>query len=176
MDIAAPPLISLSSIVVMQAVSPIIETQLVSSCPSGRHTRSAPRTPSTKQSTGSCSTIGNITYKGITVKVCSWICFPDDSYSTKLFYKIILQNYSDTSFVNAIREIIFTAQLQDSCVLTASILEAEVGEAPDIAEADGVGDAGEGEVVLAAPAAALVLLLLLRAHVVVARVRHTAQC
>ena len=59
-------------------------------------------------------------------------------------------------------------------LLTASILEAEVGEAPDVAEADGVGDAGEGEVVLASPAAALVLLLLLRAHVVVLRVRHAA--
>ena len=38
---------------------------------------------------------------------------------------------------------------------TSSILEAEVGEPPDVAEAHGVGDAGEGEVPLAPPGATL---------------------
>lgn len=40
---------------------------------------------------------------------------------------------------------------------TASILEAEVREPPDVAQPDGVGDAGHGEVELAAPGPALVL-------------------
>ena len=39
--------------------------------------------------------------------------------------------------------------------LTASVLEAEVGEPPDVAEADGVGDAAHGEVELGVPDAPL---------------------
>ena len=42
--------------------------------------------------------------------------------------------------------------------LTSAVLVAEVGEAPDVSEADGVADAAEHEVALGAPLSALVVL------------------
>ena len=43
--------------------------------------------------------------------------------------------------------------------LTSAVLEAEVGEPPDVAETDGVGDAAHSEVVLTAPLAPLTAIL-----------------
>lgn len=56
-----------------------------------------------------------------------------------------------------------------SLALTSSVLEAEVGEPPDIAEPHSVGDTREDEVPLAGPGAALLLLLFLTALAVFAR-------
>ena len=41
-------------------------------------------------------------------------------------------------------------------LLTSTILETEVGEPPDIAQSNRVGNAGEGEVELAAPGPPLI--------------------
>ena len=53
-----------------------------------------------------------------------------------------------------------TLQSHTLCSLT-SMLVAEVGEPPDIAESNGVAEAGEEEVALVAPRAPLHLLLVL---------------
>ena len=67
-------------------------------------------------------------------------------------------NCQYNSHLNSIRAIIFVS------LLTSTILEAEVGEPPHIAQSNRVGNAGEGKVELAAPGPPLIDLpvLLLR--------------
>jgi hypothetical protein len=49
--------------------------------------------------------------------------------------------------------------LATQLILTSSVLETKVWKSPDVAKADGDGDAGEEEVQLVAPLASLSVLL-----------------
>ena len=59
--------------------------------------------------------------------------------------------------------VILLSRSQMLCFLT-SMLVAEVGEPPEVAESNGESEAGEEEVALVAPRAPLRLLLVLRVH------------
>ena len=57
---------------------------------------------------------------------------------------------------------------------TSTVLEAEVGEPPDVAEADGVAEAREEEVALIVPVAAVGLLFAARGLLIVISFTHLA--